>query len=52
MSHLVSRAVESSFASSRRARVIVIVEEPTEPLTTANPLAALDRLRAGDEFVD
>src|SRR2546426_8487173 len=36
-------------ASSRRARVII--EDPAEPLATANPMAALDRRRAGDEFV-
>jgi len=36
-------------ASSRRASVII--EEPAEPLMSVNPMAAIDRRRAIDEFV-
>jgi hypothetical protein len=47
---LLSRAIDSDpRVSSRRATVII--EEPAKPLPTANLTAALDRRRAGDEFV-
>ena len=43
-------------ASNRLSRVIkrrasVIVQEPAEPLTTVQPMAAIDRRGAVDEFV-
>ena len=45
-----SRAIDSDpRVSSRRATIII--EEPAKPLPAANLTAALDRRRAGDEFV-
>ena len=50
MSRQVSRATESDHhVSSGRARVII--EEPAEPLTTANPTGAVNRRHAVDECV-
>jgi len=42
-----SRRIDRYAASSRRTSVVI--EEPAEPLTTANPMAALAR-RTVDEF--
>jgi hypothetical protein len=48
---LFSAEPQDLVAATRSRRPTVIVEEPTEPLTTANPRDAMDRGRAVNQFV-